>query len=705
MFLRKLELQGFKSFADKISLDLSHGITAVVGPNGSGKSNITDALRWLLGESEARNLRGGKVEDLIFAGTKDRPRMGMAQASMYFDNSSGFFPVDYKEVSVSRRLSRDGESEILLNKSEIRLKDVIDFFAKSRMGARGLSIVSQGESDIFINSTPLERREMIEEILGLKEYQIKKAEAVRRLKNTGFNLEKANALIDELATHLRMLKKQVSRYEGREEIAGELNELENRYYGSRLKKIKDALLKLQPALKDAEKELSKQEVVTKKLEAEITDVRNSGPETDEKIKVIQEKRKNSLDRKFNFQKDLNRLETRLELTQNLPDVKEVNLLAALKDVRNLAYASVEEGTLERLKDTVSKIVSLIDNLFSKGNDASGELKKSMAKLEADIKQTDKELKDLDIAEADSTKHIRQFNEKFKEIFIAFESERNKLIKLKDEKNSLVFESEKLDIKLKDLSVQILEIGRKASDFDVWSGVPLEDEEVAVRRMFRLRGELSAIGEIDQNTVKDYKETEERHTFLVDQVSDLEKAVTDLNKLIEDLDYKIRHEFNSAISHISEEFNKYINALFGGGKAKLTVEEEKDERVLDVEVEGLEVQANEKVESGVYIDVSFPRKRLKGLEVLSGGEKALVSIAALFALISVSPPPFLVLDEIDAPLDEINARRFGELLKNFSKKTQFLIVTHNRATMEAADVLYGVTMSADGTSQVLSIKLN
>ena len=546
---------------------------------------------------------------------------------------------------------------------------------------------------------------MIEEILGLKEYQIKKAEAVRRLKNTGFNLEKANALIGELAPHLRMLKKQVSRYEGREEIAGELNELENRYYGSRLKKIKDALLKLQPALKDAEKELSKQEVVTKKLEAEITDVRNSGPETDEKIKVIQEKRKNSLDRKFNFQKDLNRLETRLELTQNLPDVKEVNLLAALKDVRNLAYASVEEGTLERLKDTVSKIVSLIDNLFSKGNDASGELKKSMAKLEADIKQTDKELKDLDIAEADSTKHIRQFNEKFKEIFIAFESERNKLIKLKDEKNSLVFESEKLDIKLKDLSVQILEIGRKASDFDVWSGVPLEDEEVAVRRMFRLRGELSAIGEIDQNTIKDYKETEERHTFLVDQVSDLEKAVTDLNKLIEDLDYKIRHEFNSAISHISEEFNKYINALFGGGKAKLTVEEEKDERALDVEVEGLEVQANEKVESGVYIDVSFPRKRLKGLEVLSGGEKALVSIAALFALISVSPPPFLVLDEIDAPLDEINARRFGELLKNFSKKTQFLIVTHNRATMEAADVLYGVTMSADGTSQVLSIKLN
>src|SRR3990167_7538522 len=208
MFLRKLELQGFKSFADKINLDLSHGITAVVGPNGSGKSNITDALRWLLGEREARNLRGAKSEDLIFAGTKDRSRLGQAQATLYFDNSSGFFPVDYKEISISRKVSRDGESQIFLNKSEVRLKDIIDFFARARMGARGLTIVSQGESDVFINSTPIERREMVEEILGLKEYQIKKAEANRRLRNAAFNLDKAKALIEELTPHLRMLKRQ-----------------------------------------------------------------------------------------------------------------------------------------------------------------------------------------------------------------------------------------------------------------------------------------------------------------------------------------------------------------------------------------------------------------------------------------------------------------------------------------------------------------
>jgi len=152
MLLRRLELQGFKSFADKITLDLSHRVTAIVGPNGSGKSNITDSIRWLLGERDARNLRGGKGEDLIFAGTKDKPRSGMAQATLHFDNSSGALPVEYKDLAISRKVTRDGLSAFSLNKSEIRLKDVIEFFAKAKLGARGLTIISQGESDMFIGA-------------------------------------------------------------------------------------------------------------------------------------------------------------------------------------------------------------------------------------------------------------------------------------------------------------------------------------------------------------------------------------------------------------------------------------------------------------------------------------------------------------------------------------------------------------------------
>ncbi|TSD03310.1 MAG: chromosome segregation protein, partial [Parcubacteria group bacterium Athens0714_26] len=181
MYLKRLELIGFKSFAQKVNLDFPGGIVGIVGPNGSGKSNIIDAIRWILGEREAKNLRGAKAEDLIFAGTHHRSQMGMAQVTLNFDNSSGFFPVDFSEVSVMRRIERDGNSHYFLNKSEVRLKDIIDFFAQARLGTKGLTIINQGESDLFVRAIPLQRREMIEEILGLRQYQLKKHEAKRKL--------------------------------------------------------------------------------------------------------------------------------------------------------------------------------------------------------------------------------------------------------------------------------------------------------------------------------------------------------------------------------------------------------------------------------------------------------------------------------------------------------------------------------------------
>ena len=209
--LQRLELNGFKSFAQKTSFDLSSGITAIVGPNGSGKSNVIDAIRWLLGERDAKNLRGGKGEDLIFAGTAKRPRLGQASASLYFQNVGGFFPAEFSEIAITRQVNRDGTNQYYLNKAEIRLKDLVDFLAQARLGTKGLIVVSQGNSDVFIQATPPGRREMIEEMLGLREYQIKKSEAERRLKNTQINLDKVKALTEEILPHLRSLKRQTSR--------------------------------------------------------------------------------------------------------------------------------------------------------------------------------------------------------------------------------------------------------------------------------------------------------------------------------------------------------------------------------------------------------------------------------------------------------------------------------------------------------------
>src|SRR3989344_224995 len=235
MYLKRLELVGFKSFAQKTVLDFPGGIAGIVGPNGSGKSNVIDAIRWILGEREAKNLRGNKAEDLIFAGTPKRSRMGMAQANITLDNSSGFFPIDFKEISIMRRIERDGNSKYFLNKGEVRLKDIIDFFAKVRLGTRGLSIINQGSSDLFVRATPEERRAMIEEILGLRQYQLKKHEANRKLKNTRINIEKVRAMIEEIAPHLRFLKRQTAKWGKLSDLEKELKEYENIYFSNKLR--------------------------------------------------------------------------------------------------------------------------------------------------------------------------------------------------------------------------------------------------------------------------------------------------------------------------------------------------------------------------------------------------------------------------------------------------------------------------------------
>ena len=685
MLLNRLELQGFKSFPDKINLDFNHRITAVVGPNGSGKSNITDSIRWLLGERDARNLRGGKGEDLIFAGTESRPRVGLAQATIYFNNSSNSFPLDFKEVSISRRISRDGISQFFINKAEVRLKDLIDILAKAKLGARGLAVINQGEDDVFIKASSLERRAMIEETLGLKEYQLKKLDAVRRLQTTAFNLEKVKALIEELKPHLRSLKRQVSRYEGREELAHELRQLENNFYGGRLIKLREEsseLSKQEGKLKEA---THKQELALKKVEEEFNGVSLSEPQALKELKEVQTEREKLLIGRREIEKTVAKLEAQFEFEEKNLDLDLSSIRRAVEELRTLVKSLLEENELSLLKTGIKQVSELIEGLFkSRKVEKSPDLEKNFKKLTADLNSLDKELEALNKKENSQRQLLEGFNQNFRRAYELVEKERKEFEKLREEGSRILLAKERTDTRLIDLREELSQIGLSVEKLEKAStNLPAAEvaEEQALRRMFKLRSELAGIGEVDEALVKEAKETEERYEFLTHQTADLEKAVADLKSLIQELDQKIYGEFSAAIKTINEEFTKLIKVIFGGGKARLVVQE-----------------------AGVDIEIALPKKKVKGLEVLSGGERSLVSIAALFSLISVSPPPFLVLDEIDAALDENNARRFSQILKEFSRKTQFIVVTHNRATMEAADVLYGVTMSPDGTSKVVSLKL-
>jgi chromosome segregation protein len=702
MLLKRLEIQGFKSFSDKIGLDLGHKITAIVGPNGSGKSNITDAIRWLLGERDARNLRGGRVEDLIFAGTDKKPRVGLAQATLYFNNETGFFPLEFSEISISRRISRDGSSGFFINKAEVRLKDLVDLLARAKLGARGLSVINQGENDVFIKASPEERRLMIEEILGLKEFQLKKAEAIRRLQTTALNLEKARALLEELKPHLRFLKKQAARYEAREEIEKNLRQLESQFYGRRLRQLRQELKEVNSREETLKKQLETAKKIVEKAETEFEKISASEPQAIRELRRLEEARQTLLEKAANLQRQIGKLEAELEF-QEEGSHKQVNFSAIFREMRQLVHSLLEEENLAKLRAGLGQLAQMIDDILGKGGSAgrtNRELKEKKEKLTAEIEALEQRLKELKEEEQKARTSLEGFNQKFRLAYGALEAEKKKLAELLAEENRVLLAKERVVLRLADLKEELAQIGRSPDEFeklDFGEESFTTSEEEALKKMFRLRSELASIGEVDESILRQAAEVNERYQFLHQQIADLEKAAFDLRSLIRELEQKIHSEFHGALKKINEEFAKLVRLLFGGGKGKLVVRQM-------VSPPNDETDKPAQGEIGVEIELTLPQKRLKGLEVLSGGERSLLSLAIIFSLISVSPPPFLVLDEIDAALDERNAKLFGEILKEFSQKTQFIVVTHNRATMEVADVLYGVTMSGDGTSKIVSLKL-
>ena len=731
MLLKRLELIGFKSFADKSVFDFPGGIAAVVGPNGSGKSNIIDAIRWILGEREAKNLRGGKAEDLIFAGTPKRPRMGMAQATIIFDNSSGFFPVDFNEVSIVRRIGRDGNSQYFLNKAEVRLKDIIDFFAKVRLGTRGLSIINQGSSDLFVRVTPQERRAMIEEILGLRQYQLKKHEAERKLKNTSINLEKVRAMIEEIEPHLRFLKRQTSKWEKLADTEKELRENENIYFSNKLKEIHDGLEKVNPEIKKIDAEISVKNKELEELKKSLDKVESGQPKQKDQIIEIRKKKEELLNQRLEIEREISRLEVKIEFLHSVVasekvDLRAGELMVLLGEIKEIIGNLLKEQELEKIHGDLKVLLDKISNttdVSSKKKNEIDDLKGIKDGLMEKMVPIREELKKLSFSEEEATKGFEHFNEEFRGVFEKVEKKKEEIMRLDNAKNKLFFEIERFNLKKQDLENQCSQMGRSMKEFEELmknqSFAPVNGEDMfsLERKMLKLRSEVAVIGDIDQTLLTEARETETRHNFLAVQLGDLEKAAGDLGILIKELDEKINFGFNDSLEKINVEFDKFFNLMFGGGKAKLFLEKPEVCKPFEEELGGLDGQVAESAaeivaeeedeclkQLGIEIDLSLPRKKVRGLDMLSGGEKSLVSIAALFALISVSPPPFLVLDEIDAALDEKNTKRFADIVRDFSKKTQFIIVTHNRATMEAANVLYGVTMEGDGVSKVLSLKL-
>ena len=337
MYLKRLELQGFKSFADKTVLEFKPGITAVIGPNGSGKSNISDSIRWVLGEQSMKSLRGAKAEDVIFAGTQNRKSLGFAEASIVIDNSDGKLPIEYNEVTVTRKLYRSGETGYFINKTPCRLKDIIELFMDTGIGKDGYSIIGQGKIDEILSNKSDDRRHIFEEAAGIVKYRTRKVESEKKLEQTKLNLLRINDILSEIEGQLDPLKLQADKARKFLDLREELKSIEVGLFVYNINTYKEKLEQIVEdlqVLKDQETSESQklEEGQNKKdtlkarideLIAEIENMQNVGFESKTKIEQLNSQINVSKERISNNATNIERLTKEIEeLHQRINDFNE-----------------------------------------------------------------------------------------------------------------------------------------------------------------------------------------------------------------------------------------------------------------------------------------------------------------------------------------------------------------------------------------------
>ncbi len=785
MYLKSVSMQGFKSFAKKINIDLTAPVTGVVGPNGSGKSNVAEAIRFVLGEQSMKGLRSKSGSDLIFKGSSKIAPLSRASVSMYLDNTSkkidekiinsntetssalsNFITLD--EIVLTREVYSDGTSEYLINDTKVRLKDVQELLAMANISVAGHTIVNQGEADRILLSNNFERREMVEDALGLRIYQMRIKEGEKKLEKVKIHLNQIASMRRENLPHLNYLKKQVKELEKREEEIGFIDEMlkvylykENIEIERKRKDIPqngvdgqiDALETELHTLSDAKRETEKRineagenNEATQTLSTELKDI-------ERELHQILEERERVYREILNLEVEIKFLEKKQEEIKNQKNISEVveevknyfidkqdlhsfagnrdllwknifelydlknyeELHTVLKDTNINEKAFFEQLTnqdVNKIKNTnnsptenfSSEIKNLEDKLFEKKNT----LEKLDEQKNQIISKKEEKSEELKRIEKDAQENTYKLDNKILQLKLDLE-------KLYSQKEAIRLREENLAEQEKDFETLIQEmsslIGNKVFDYKNFDENTMPDEERVLfelsqhdlgKKLERSRIRIEESGVINAKDILDeYNHLTERDSFLAGEIADLENSQNNLETLIKDLKDTLLSDFNQGLQKINTNFNNYFNEIFPGGKASLSLE-----KIVKPIVEGVNLEeAEEEKEPGIEITISLPEKKIKDLQMLSGGERALSSIALIFAMSSINHPPFMVLDETDAALDESNARKYGKMIRRLAERSKLLVITHNRETMNQCDVLYGVTIGSDGSSKLLSIKFN
>jgi chromosome segregation ATPase len=766
MYLRSISMKGFKSFPERTTLEFSPGVSVIVGPNGSGKSNITDAVLWALGEQSPGAIRGASMQDVISAGGKGIGQRNAAEVEVVIDNSDGRAATEFSEIAVERRLDRSGDSGYRMNGARARLADVTDVLSDTNLGREMHSVISQGRVETIVHSKPRERRLLVEEAAGLGKHRKRRRRAELKLRAARDNLDRALDVEREARARLRPLKRQAQAAElgariEREELGlrAQLVSEELRFGADRAAAAEKAAAKARGVREKLEQRLA--EVGRRRLAAEERFAARDRERTQAwglltKLRGDQEKVAvrvaNLSGREAELEAGLERLRTELgpltldvgpgsspgervrKLEEELgeidaglrtamdglgiarsSDAAETAREAALGDVRIGAerasrHAKRAEGLLgerhrERMRARLAAGEALLDDVRSalRGAERAG------AAIRARVERIETKVvggKDDgdEIAEA-----LRSCSQQEFEL-------QAQMKETSDDLTRAEVEAAHLGDRRAEAERELASIAERLGEEIPPAEAALGEEERAEidKRLQRLDRRRAQIGPVNPLAEQEYEEAREHVESLQTQREDIERGMRELESLIRDIDEEIERAFEETFEATAKNFEEMVAHLFPGGSGRLrrvslrpVRDDERpageQETPSDAEPEA-EEEEEQRDELGVEIEVTPAGKQTRKLSLLSGGEKSLVALAFVFAVFLARPCPFYILDEVEAALDDANIDRFLQLIRRFSDRAQFVIVTHQKRTMDAADVLYGVSMGGDGVTKVVSRRL-
>jgi chromosome segregation ATPase len=763
MYLRSIEMKGFKSFPERARLEFSPGVSVIVGPNGSGKSNITDAVLWALGEQSPGAIRGASMQDVISAGGKGVGQRRLAEVEVTIDNSEGRAATELSEIAVKRTLDRAGEGSYRLNGARCRLVDVTEVLSDTNLGREMHSVISQGRVESIVHSKPRERRLLVEEAAGLGKHRKRRRRAELKLRAARDNLDRALDLEREARARLRPLKRQAQAAElgariEREELGlrGQLVAEELRFGADRAAAAEKAASEARAQRAVLEKNLA--EVSAKRRAAEerfaardrertqawglLTKLRGEQQRIAIRATGLADRegdisaRLDSLrselgpltldvgataapgERARKLEEELNEIDAGLSgaadglARARLADASEAARETALGAIQGGAerasrHARRAEGLLgERAREVLRNRLAGGEELLDDVRAAAAAANAAEAAIRARVERIEGRVVGGEGDSDEIAEEMRACSQREYELQAEMKAASDRLTEVEVEAAHLGDRRTEAAKELASIAERLGEEVEPASE-------ALSDEDRAEidRRLERLDRRRAQIGPVNPLAEQEYEEAREHVESLQTQREDTELGMRELEALILDIDREIERAFEQTFEATAKNFEEMVEHLFPGGRGRLrrvtlraVPDVEAGGDAAEDEAGGDEEPEEQREEFGVEIEVTPAGKSTRKLSLLSGGEKSLVAIAFVFAVFLARPCPFYILDEVEAALDDANIDRFLQLIRRFSDRAQFVIVTHQKRTMDAADVLYGVSMGGDGITKVVSRRL-